>query len=193
LLVAQLLSCSILLTCALPQARAATFALKLIASSSQTVDLPDAKHLLQRELRVTPIPVEAADQVGLIVFNPPSSLPVERFKQQLNNFVQKHSTQFRLMPVFTTSGGYTIPTGRIIVQFKDGITDEQARKYLARTNVTVVQQPTKLRPSRFVIEADSNSPTADPIILAKTMASNPSVRLAEPDMLIVSTDDPLVK
>lgn len=181
---------SFFVLCARAQSEGALFALKVLAPQGEAPDLIKAKALLERELRVVPVSAESADQVGLILLKSPESVSADEFQHELAGFVNQHSKNFRLMPTTTTSGTQSIPTGRIIIQFKDGILDLRARAFLTQSKLKIVQEPTRLRPTRFVVEPDSKVPGPDPVALAKNISANPDIRFAEADMLFITPTKP---
>ena len=162
------------------------FALKVIGPAGKPVELTQSEGILRRDLHASIVPIAAAAQAGIIVFKPPASTPAGVFTRLVKTFVTKNSRDFQMLAVITSRAAVTIPTGRIIVQFKEDIGLDQARAFLAKAALKIVQQPSMLRSTRFVVEPDSRASQHDPIRLAEILSAEPSLLFAEPDMLSIT-------
>jgi hypothetical protein len=163
----------------------AFLAIKVLAPKGEAVDVPRAEEALQRELHATIIQIAAARQAGIVVFRPPETTPAANFAQSLKAFADRHSRDFQMLTVEKSQSALRIPTGNVILQFKDDIGADEARAFLAEAGLRLVQQPTALRPTRFVVEPEGSA-KQDPLALAKALAANPLILFAEADLLIVS-------
>jgi hypothetical protein len=90
----------------------------------------------------------------------------------------------RELPVLVHGQAYAIPTGMIMIQFKEGTPLEHARATLKEFDLTVVQPPTALRPTHFVVQG-SDGAVIDPLTVARRIKGDSSVLFAEADLIVV--------
>lgn len=160
------------------------FPVKVLTPNGKTPDMPAAEKLFRAELHASVVPMDSAAEAGIVILKPPASVSASRFGTALDDFIKKTPGIFQQLLVRTASGELTIPTGRIVVQFEETVNDEQARLALSKFKLRIVQEPSKFRPTRYVVEAGSSD--TDPIALAKKIAADPAVSFAEPDLLSIS-------
>jgi hypothetical protein len=161
------------------------FAVKRLSPAGESINIAQSAALLRSALNIVVVDIPLAAQAGVIVFKPPAGSSPASFSRRLSQFLEKNRAEFQKLPVSITPDGLSVPTGRVIVQFKDDVDTRQVQKSLGESALKVVQPPTRLRPTRYVVEATPGTPQRDPLELAKTMASRPDVAFAEPDMLSV--------
>lgn len=158
------------------------FAVRVLPGYDREKVRDETARRLQDEFKIQLLANKIGDQIGLIIFKMPSGTTRQRFSKRLLKWLAKHKG-IVVSPVIANTDGYSVPTGKIIVEFVEGSSLDDSRSALVKFRVKIIQEPTSFLPTQFVVENESG---ADPILLAKKIAALPKVRFAEPDLLEVS-------
>jgi hypothetical protein len=125
---------------------------------------------------------DMAKRYRIVLLERPDNIPPEIFRAHIKKFENSHPSM-KNVEVYSSSKGLSIPTGQIIIAFKDGTSAAEAKDILAKANLKVVSEPTKLLPQQFVVEALDDADAAE---VAKKLALDPQVNFTEPDLLLIS-------
>jgi hypothetical protein len=124
----------------------------------------------------------------MLLFKATPGAGLDKFREELGHWVSlRESVDQPLVLIHGRS--YAIPTGMIMIQFRTGISLDEARVKLKDFGLGIVQEPSALRPTRFVVKSEE-APNADPIALARRIKADPSILNAEPDLLVVEPKSP---
>lgn len=155
------------------------FAVRVVGGPNEVSAL---SALLQRDLHVEVRQGAVGARLGILLFSPPGQRSRAAFVATLRHWLAAHPQVLEL-PVSRHEHGHTVPTGRIIVEFAPDVSAASARAALTGLALTVVQEPSWFRPTRFVVEPRDMSNPGIPLTAIKAL---PNVRFAEADVLTIS-------
>lgn len=157
------------------------FAVRILPGNDRENVRAETARRLRVEFNVQLLTNEIGNLAGLVIFKMPSGAIRRQFSNRLLKWLAKHRG-IVASPVIANADGYSVPTGKIILEFAEGVSPNESRTILGKFRVRIIQEPTSFRPTRFVVENESSANT---ILLSKKIAALPKVRFAEPDLLEV--------
>jgi hypothetical protein len=125
---------------------------------------------------------DMAKRYRIVLLERPESISPSVFNASIKK-IERRYQGVTSVQVYASAKGLSIPTGQIIVVFKDGTSAADARDKLTGFGVKIVGEPTRLLPEQFVVEVKDGSNAA---ALAAKLAQDVKVRFAEPDFVQIS-------
>jgi hypothetical protein len=159
------------------------FAIRVVGERAEVPPIEDIADRLQRDLGVDLEPNVIGARLGILVFTRPAHLPRVGFARSLDRWLSGRPKLVKLT-VRSLAQGYTVQTGRIIIEFAPHVTPEAAQAALQRFKLAIVERPTWFRQTRYIAESHDSGQGLNALV--QTLARTPDVAFAEPDLLMVS-------
>lgn len=153
--------------------------------AAAAIDTARLRAALKAALNVEIVENAVGARLGIVLFRKPATGADNDFAAALDRWVSMRSSIARLS-VLPHQSGAAVVTGRVVVQFDQHVSVDLARARLGERQLTIVQEPSWLRPTRFVVDASRGQVRIGWGELEDRFRGMQGIQFIEPDLLFVA-------